>query len=74
MRLIKNLLTKLFKQKKDNEPWLKFYSREERSIEFTDKSIYHYMIDEVGEDKDFIVIMNFLIILMYVHELLEVLE
>ncbi|MBR2828259.1 MAG: AMP-binding protein [Bacilli bacterium] len=59
MRFFKNLITKLFKEKKDQVPWLKFYSREERSIEFTSKSIYHYMVDEVGEDKDFIALNYF---------------
>ena len=54
MRLIKDLFTKLFKQKEDNAPWLEYYSREDRSIKFTNKSIYNYLIDEVGEDKDFI--------------------
>ena len=52
MRFFKNLMTKLFKQHKDC-PWLEYYSREERKIKFTDKTIYQYMIDEVGEDKDF---------------------
>ena len=59
MRILKNLITRLFKPKRDNEPWLKFYSREERSIEFTTKSIYNYMKDEVGEDKDFIALNYF---------------
>ena len=54
MRILKNLLTKLFKKKHPNEPWLDYYSRKERSIKFTTKSIYHFMKDEVGEDKDFI--------------------
>ena len=54
MRLFKNLITKLFKHKNNDAPWLEYYSREERSIKFTTKSIYNYMIDEVGEDKDYI--------------------
>lgn len=53
MRSIKDIITMLFKQKKNNEPWLDYYSREERSIKFTDKSIYNYMIDSVGQDKDY---------------------
>ena len=53
MRSIKDIFTMLFKPKKNNEPWLDYYSREERSIKFTDKSIYHYMVDSVGVDKDF---------------------
>lgn len=59
MRLIKDLFTKLFKIKDKNKPWLDYYSREERSIKFTNKSIYHFMKDEVGEDKDFIAINYF---------------
>ena len=54
MKIIKNLLTKIFKKKHKNEPWLDYYSRKERSIKFTTKSIYHFMKDEVGEDKDYI--------------------
>ena len=56
---IKDLLTKLFKPKHKNEPWLDYYSREERSIKFTDKSIYDYMVDSVGEDKDYIALNYF---------------
>ena len=53
MRSLKDIITMLFKQKKNNEPWLDYYSREERSIKFTDKSIYNFMIDSVGQDKDY---------------------
>ena len=59
MRLIKDLITKLFKAKHKNEPWLNYYSREERKIKFTNKSIYHFMKDEVGEDKDYIALNYF---------------
>ena len=59
MRIFKDLITRLFKRKRNNEPWLDYYSREERSIKFTDKSIYNYLIDEVGEDKDFIALNYF---------------
>ncbi len=58
MRLFKDIWTKLFKKHR-NEPWLDYYSREERSIKFTTKSIYNYMVDEVGEDKDFIALNYF---------------
>lgn len=58
MRLLKNLLTKLFKSHKDC-PWLDYYSREERSIKFTDKSIYEYLVEQVGEDKDFVALNYF---------------
>ena len=49
----------LFRIKKNNEPWLDYYSREERSIKFSKKSIYHYMKDNVGEDKDLIALNYF---------------
>ena len=59
MRFFKNLFTKMFKHRDLNAPWLDYYSREERSIQFTTKSIYHYLIDEVGEDKDYIALNYF---------------
>ena len=37
---------KIFK----NEPWLEYYSREERKIKFTNKSIYEFMKENVGDD------------------------
>ena len=59
MEFFKNLYTKLFKNKKKKNAWLPFYSREENSIKFTNKSIYNYLIDEVGEDKDYIALNYF---------------
>ena len=59
MTPIKDFFTKVFKKRDDNKPWLEYYSREERSIKFTDKSIYNYMVDEVGEDKDYIALNYF---------------
>lgn len=53
MGKINDFFFKLFK-KNSNRPWLDYYSREEKSIKFTHKSIYDYMVDEVGNDKDFI--------------------
>jgi len=51
MGLIKNLFVKLFRKKKNNnELWLSYYSRKDRKIKFTNKSIYNYMIDNVGND------------------------
>ncbi len=58
MRLIKDFMTKLFKKKVD-APWLDFYSEKERTIKFTNKAIYEYLKDSVGEDKDFIAINYF---------------
>lgn len=59
MGKISNFFFKLFKKKTPDKPWLDYYSREERSIVFTNKSIYHYMVDEVGNDKDFIALNYF---------------
>ena len=56
---LKDLFTKLFKPRHNNEPWLNYYSRKERSIKFTTKSIYHYMKDAVGDDKDYIALNYF---------------
>ena len=53
MGKISDFFFKIFKEKTER-PWLDYYSRKERKIKFTDKSIYDYMIDEVGNDKDFI--------------------
>ncbi len=49
----------IFRKRDKNQPWLDYYSREERSIKFTKKSIYHYMKDSVGEDKDLIALNYF---------------
>ena len=60
MTPLRDLITKIFKKKKDvDAPWLEYYSREERSIKFTNKSIYNYLIDEVGDDKDYIALNYF---------------
>ncbi len=59
MGKISNFFFKLFKKKSKDKPWLDYYSREERSIKFTNKSIYDYMVDEVGNDLDYIVLNYF---------------
>ncbi len=51
-RKVLNKIKILFKSEESEEPWLTYYSREERSIEFTKKSIYNFMKDSVGDDKD----------------------
>ena len=56
---LRDLFIKIFKPKHKNEPWLDYYSREERSIKFTTKSIYNYMVDSVGDDTDFIALNYF---------------
>ena len=42
-----------------NEPWLEYYSREERKIKFTNKSIYEFMKDSVGNDLSYYAINYF---------------
>lgn len=59
MRVFKNLLTKLFKPKNSNEPWLAYYSDEDKSIKFTNKTIYEYLVESVGKDTDFIALNYF---------------
>lgn len=59
MGIIKNWFNNLFKAKRSNEPWLAYYSKEDRSIKFTTKSIYEYMTDSVGDDLDFYAINYF---------------
>ena len=59
INFIKNLFVKIFKKKNRNAPWLDYYSREEKSIKFTDKSIYNYLVDSVGNDLDFIALNYF---------------
>lgn len=53
MGIIKNFLLKLFKPKRKEEPWLAYYSEKEKSIKFTNKSIYEYLKESVGADLDF---------------------
>ncbi len=49
---IRILIKDAFIRSRRNEPWLSFYKREDRTIEFTKKSIYNYMKDSVGDDTD----------------------
>ncbi len=54
MRLFKDLFTRLFKPKSnDEQPWVGYYSEENKKIKFTKKTIYEYMVDCVGKDTDF---------------------
>ncbi len=59
MRIIKNFITKVTKKKYENEPWLSYYSKEERKIEFTSKTIYDYLKSCVGGDLDYIALNYF---------------
>lgn len=59
MTPFRDLFTKMFKKKDNDDPWLAYYSKEERSIKFTDKTIYEYLKDSVGVDTDFIALNYF---------------
>ena len=59
MGTISNFFIRLFKDKKKDKPWLDYYSRKERTIKFTKKSIYDYMVSEVGNDLDYTVLNYF---------------
>lgn len=59
MTPLRDLFTKLFKNKNNEDPWLAYYSKEERKIKFTDKTIYEYLKDSVGVDTDFIALNYF---------------
>ena len=59
MKLLNRLKEIFIKSKRNNEPWLDYYSREERRIKFTKKSIYHYMKDSVGIDTNLIALNYF---------------
>ena len=54
MGKINNFFLKLFKKKSPDKPWLDYYSREERKIEFTKKSIYDQLFDFYDRNKLYI--------------------
>ena len=53
IRKVKRLFLSIFKRKHESEPWLSYYSREEKKIKFSKLSIYDYMASGVGDDLDF---------------------
>lgn len=53
MRLIKDLITKILKNRNQDEPWLAYYSKEDREIKFTNKTIYEYLKSCIGQDMDY---------------------
>lgn len=54
MRMVKDFIHKFFKQQSsDDQPWLNYYSKEDRKINYTDKTIYNYLVECVGDDTDF---------------------
>lgn len=50
MKLFKKIVYYFERKIHKNEPWLEYYSREERRIKFTTKSIYEFMREGVGND------------------------
>ena len=56
---LKNKISALFRYEDKNKPWLEYYSREERKIKFTNKSIYKFMRENVGKDLDYIALNYF---------------
>lgn len=59
MRIVKNLFTRIFKHSSDEQPWLNYYSEENRTIKYTDKTIYDYLVECVGVDKDLVALNYF---------------
>jgi len=50
MNIFKKIIYYFERKMHKNEPWLEYYSREERKIKFTKKSIYEFMRESVGDD------------------------
>lgn len=53
LRKIEKYFIKIFKKKNIDNRWLSYYSEKDKSIKFTNKTIYQYLKDEVGNDLDF---------------------
>ena len=50
MKLLKKINYYFQRKIHKNEPWLEYYSRKDRKIKFTNKSIYEFMRENVGND------------------------
>lgn len=59
MKLFKKIIYYFERKIHKNEPWLEYYSREERRIKFTNKSIYDFMREGVGNALSFYAINYF---------------
>ena len=59
MKIIEYIKKFFNKENKIDAPWLSYYSREDRSIKFTKKSIYEYMMDSSQEYKNNVAINYF---------------
>lgn len=73
MRLLKDLITKILKKKNEDQPWLAYYSKEDREIKFTNKTIYDYLKSCIGQDMDYIAL-NYFGNRMSYNELFEKIE
>ena len=52
MLRVKDIITKIFKHSSDEQPWASYYLEEQRDIKYTDKNIYEYLVECVGQDTD----------------------
>ena len=52
MLRIKDIITRMFKHSSDKQPWSNYYLEEQRDIKYTNKNIYEYMVECVGQDTD----------------------
>ena len=59
MAWIKNIFKNLFGEYSKKSEWLPFYNRQKKTLKFSKKSIYEYLVDSVGEDRDFIALNYF---------------
>lgn len=59
MKLFRKIIDIIYQKKHSNEPWLSYYSRDERSIKFTKKSIYEFMMESSSEYKNLVAINYF---------------
>ena len=59
MRIIKDFINKFFKNSSEDQPWLSYYNKDDNTIKITDKCIYEYMVECVGQDTDLIALNYF---------------
>lgn len=59
MRTFKDLIAKIFKHSISAQPWLSYYNKKDNKIKYTDKTIYDYLVECVGEDTDLIALNYF---------------
>lgn len=59
MLRIKDMITKMFKHSSNRQPWESYYSEDSKEIKYTDKNIYDFLVECVGEDTDLIALNYF---------------